>query len=167
MGTCTNCGRTYKPLRRGRCSTCARFLDRTGSERPYGAEDGRKAGATRGDAHPAWRGDAARPETKRARAQRRYALVACEACGAPATDRHHRNGDTGNNEPSNVARLCRRCHMAADGRLATFLSTSASLRGPQPPKPCANCGRPAKPLRRGLCHACNEYQRRQGKARPY
>jgi hypothetical protein len=34
--------------------------------------------------------------------------------------------------------------------------------GPRPPRPCAVCGRPAKPLRRGRCHACDEYFRRRG-----
>jgi hypothetical protein len=121
----------------------------------------------RGEQNPSWKGDAARRDTKRARAQRAYALTGCERCGAPATDRHHRDGDTGNNEPENVALLCRRCHMALDGRLAEFVSHSMSQRGPQPPKPCSNCTRPSKPLRGGRCHACDEYLRRRGVERAY
>jgi NMD protein affecting ribosome stability and mRNA decay len=34
-------------------------------------------------------------------------------------------------------------------------------------EPCKQCGKPSKPLRRGLCHACNEYFRRNGTHRPY
>lgn len=40
---CTNCGRLYKPLRKGRCAACNTYLRKTGRERPYGAEDGRRA----------------------------------------------------------------------------------------------------------------------------
>ena len=121
----------------------------------------------RGTAHPDWKGDAASPTSKRARAQRWYPLGPCEACGKPATDRHHRDGDPGNNTPGNIALRCRRCHMLLDGRLAAFLATSRSRRGPQPPQPCRNCGRLVKPLRRGRCHPCNEYLRRRGIERPY
>lgn len=121
----------------------------------------------RGENHPCWKGNSARSETKRARAQRAYALESCEKCGEPATDRHHIDGDTGNNERTNIMLLCRRCHMEIDGRLSNFRSHSASLRGPQPPKICTNCGRLAKPLRKGRCHSCNEYLRRYGIERPY
>lgn len=72
----------------------------------------------RGENHYAWKGDAALPTTKRLRAQARYELGDCESCGAQATDRHHKDGDTGNNVPENIAILCRRCHMTIDGRLA-------------------------------------------------
>ena len=41
----------------------------------------------------------------------------CEECEAPAVDRHHKDGDPSNNDLTNVASLCRRCHMLADGRL--------------------------------------------------
>lgn len=91
----------------------------------------------------------------------------CERCGDPAVDRHHKDGDTFNNVRDNIEFLCRRCHMAVDGRLAVFESTSMSNRGEQPPKECLNCGRLQKPLRRGRCHACNEYLRRRGVERPY
>jgi predicted amidophosphoribosyltransferase len=95
-------------------------------------------------------------------------LGVCERCGKPATERHHKDGDTGNNVRSNLAFLCRRCHMIEDGRLARFeaLARANARRQAQPPKPCANCGRPAKPLRRGLCGACAEYRRSTGRDRP-
>ena len=41
---------------------------------------------------------------------------ACEACGAPAYDRHHIDGNPENNVRSNIAFYCRRCHMDVDGR---------------------------------------------------
>jgi hypothetical protein len=91
----------------------------------------------------------------------------CERCGVPATDRHHKDGDTWNNERSNLEFLCRRCHMQVDGRMLAFESHSASKRGHQPPNQCVNCNRYMKPLRRGRCHACNEYLRRRGAERPY
>ncbi len=37
---------------------------------------------------------------------------------------------------------------------------------PIPAKMCTNCRRFKKPMRRGLCHACNEYLRRTGANRP-
>lgn len=47
-----------------------------------------------------------------------YQLGLCERCGKAATDRHHKDANTGNNEASNIEMLCRRCHMEIDGRLA-------------------------------------------------
>jgi hypothetical protein len=44
----------------------------------------------------------------------------CDRCGKPGRDRHHRDGNTLNNEPENIECLCRRCHMEIDGRLARF-----------------------------------------------
>lgn len=64
-----------------------------------------------------WRGDSATTQAGRARAERRYALKPCESCGKTKTERHHKDNNTLNNEPHNIAFLCRRCHMAEDGRL--------------------------------------------------
>lgn len=108
--------------------TCYRFRNRTGEARPYGDRNGTKEGALIGSKHPAWRGDAARPETKRSRAQRQFKLGSCELCQKAATDRHHKDGDTGNNSKRNVQMLCRRCHMEADGRLPKFLSTCLGMK---------------------------------------
>lgn len=77
----------------------------------------------RGESHYAWKGDAASTTTKRERIQKRISLkgVVCESCRvAPATDRHHIDSDPGNNVRENIALLCRRCHMTADGRLERF-----------------------------------------------
>ena len=52
------------------------------------------------------------------RAKRRFQLGACEVCGKPARDRHHRDDNPLNNGKANVMILCRRCHMQIDGRLA-------------------------------------------------
>jgi hypothetical protein len=121
----------------------------------------------RGHANAQWKGDAARPETKRARAQQVYSLGPCERCGLPATDRHHIDGDPGNNTAANIACLCRKCHMQIDGRLEQFIAAGGGRQtAPLPPKPCVICGRLAKPLRRGRCGACNEYLRNHGRECP-
>lgn len=54
--------------------------------------------------------------------------------------------------------LCRRCHMAEDGRLRNFL-VMAALPKTKPAQPCVECGRVYKPLRRGLCGPCSGRQR--------
>jgi hypothetical protein len=117
-----------------------------------------------GEANYSWKGDAAKPDVKRKRARRLYALGPCEQCGKPAFDRHHKDGDTGNNTPENVAILCRRCHMKTDGRLEALHKLAEDRKGKikKAPSPCAVCGRLAKPLRKGKCHACNEFFRRNG-----
>jgi hypothetical protein len=35
-------------------------------------------------------------------------------------ERHHKDGNPLNNDPGNIDRLCRRCHMVVDGRLDAF-----------------------------------------------
>jgi hypothetical protein len=50
--------------------------------------------------------------------------------------------------------LCRRCHMAEDGRMNVFM-VQARRSKTQPPKPCQQCSQLAKPLRRGLCGLCS------------
>jgi hypothetical protein len=88
-----------------------------------------------GALNPMWKGDAAAPESQRARARRRYKLGRCQHCGGPARDRHHVDGNPGNNEPSNGAELCRRCHMLVDGRLLRLLGRNWALRGQPRPAP--------------------------------
>lgn len=169
--TCRTCGRPYPKghsRRKGECPRCYAYRRRHGVARPFGDIDARGLTSPRGSEHPDWKGDDARDETKRARAQRMYKLdnALCECCSqVPATDRHHKDDDTGNNERNNLMFLCRRCHMTVDGRLEAFIN--APDRSPRPPKPCTNCGRPSKPLRKGRCHTCNEYLRRNGVERPY
>lgn len=73
----------------------------------------------RGTFNPQWKGNKASVVSGRARARHRYPSVKCESCnqGNRRLDRHHKDGNALNNEPSNIAILCRRCHMIADGRL--------------------------------------------------
>ena len=114
----------------------------------------------RGEDHYAWKGEQANRDAKRNRAQRAFSLdgVVCERCQEkPATDRHHRDDDVGNNFRDNLMFLCRRCHMEIDGRLGRNLDGG---RKPKPPKPCAQCSRLFKPLRRGLCSRCDSRKRR-------
>lgn len=66
-----------------------------------------------GSAHPKWKGDNVSINSKRKRARRLFVLDKCEKCGAKAEDRHHKDRDPGNNEPSNIIGLCRPCHIAA------------------------------------------------------
>jgi hypothetical protein len=98
--------------------------------------------------------------TGRNRAKKLYPILGkCELCDKDATDRHHKDGNTFHNSEDNVVFLCRHHHMSEDGRLAQLL-----INGVRPklmtPKMCINCGVMAYPLRKGRCHACNEYYRR-------
>lgn len=75
-----------------------------------------------GAANPKWKGDAALVNAGRQRARRIYQHIGpCSGCGALRGERHHRDGNTHNNDSANIAVLCRRCHMATDGRLSAFL----------------------------------------------
>lgn len=121
-----------------------------------------------GSTHPAWKGDNASDGAKRTRARRMYVVDDCERCGKPAMDRHHRDGNPGNNDPSNVAILCRKCHMLADGRLLrlTEIGANNSKRNQKPPRPCKTCGTINTVFWYGECHKCNEYRRRNSRSRP-
>jgi hypothetical protein len=129
---------------------------------------GPKGGATimgrsgAGADHYAWKGDGALPTTKRQRAVRLYRLGLCERCGRRGVDRHHKDGNTGNNDRSNIEILCRKCHMIVDGRLAAWLANNPAPAKFKPASPCRICGRLAKPLRKGKCSACDMYFRRHG-----
>lgn len=107
-----------------------------------------------------WNPDAtAGTKRKRARAVVSKLGERCTRCyEEKPLERHHIDGDTGNNDVSNIAVLCRRCHMEVDGRLEKIMAYTPQ---PHPPKECEECGRLSKPLRRGLCHACNERKRRR------
>lgn len=101
-------------------------------------------------------------------AQKLYPLLGqCEhhGCDEPAYDRHHRDGDTDNNDRENVEFLCRRHHMLADGRLEAFKRNGQHPK--QAAKSCSNCGRSYKPLRRGRCAPCAKWIRLKGEERPY
>lgn len=109
-----------------------------------------------GEHNVAWKGDAATTLVKRKRAVRRYPLGPCqhEGCDAWASDRHHIDGNTGNNDPSNIRLLCRRHHMIEDGRLQKL----AALNPPKkPPQPCVECGRLSRLRTHGLCTRCHSH----------
>lgn len=55
--------------------------------------------------------------------------------------------------------LCRRCHMVEDGRISHFHTMAREPKPVAPPRPCKGCGKPAKPLRRDLCNACESRRR--------
>ena len=135
------------------------WLNRKGNRRGWHLRGPNKP-IVRGKDVYCWKGDGASDGTKRARAQRSIPLGPCEKCGKLGVDRHHRDGDTGNNRRSNIAILCRRCHMEEDGRLQSFAALTPVAA--QPPKPCIVCGQPYKPLRNGRCANCDAYLRRHG-----
>lgn len=93
------------------CAVAHRFTDPAERERQ----------ARRGEDHYAWSGADVSVKGGRTRALRAYPKIGpCVACGAARAERHHVDGNTANNEPANVRALCRRCHMASDGRLEAF-----------------------------------------------
>ena len=69
-----------------------------------------------GELNPRWGGDNINPINGRCRAQRMYPRQACHICGRLA-ERHHKDENLLNNEPSNIEWLCRKHHMEADGRM--------------------------------------------------
>jgi len=69
-------------------------------------------------ANPNWKGAMAPIGTARKRARRLYNVQPCSVCGQTG-ERHHIDGNANNNDPSNIAFLCRRHHMIADGRAGT------------------------------------------------
>lgn len=80
--------------------------------------------------NPQWLGDGATEQSARRRSKyviRSLEGVTCEhdGCIAPALDRHHIDGNTHNNDPSNLRCLCRKHHMVEDGRLARLHERAA------------------------------------------
>lgn len=66
-----------------------------------------------------WRGDSVSIAGGNQRAQRAYPgtrLCSVDGCRSVA-ERHHRDGDTRNNEIENIEFLCNRHHKAVDGRM--------------------------------------------------
>lgn len=48
--------------------------------------------------------------------------------------------------------------MKVDGRMERFVAAKGGrLDEPLPPKPCQNCGKLAKPLRKGRCNTCAKW----------
>lgn len=121
-GNCKACGsfferyvRACKPEPKFCSSEC---YQSTMAGRTLSEEHKVKIGLTRQrEKHPLWKGDKASIRTGRCRAQNWFASKPCEICGASKSERHHADGNTLNNDPSNIQHLCRRCHMTVDGRI--------------------------------------------------
>jgi 5-methylcytosine-specific restriction endonuclease McrA len=78
-----------------------------------------------GSAHASWLGDSVSVRGGRTRAERLFPTIGpCGRCGAARGERHHIDGNTANNEASNIEALCRRCHMVEDGRLDRQIASS-------------------------------------------
>jgi hypothetical protein len=109
QSTCRTCGRRFSPLRFGECEPCYRYRHRHGVVRPWGAVD--KRGRT-GAENPNWRGDDAVSVSVHQRTIRLYPVLGmCELCGnALATSRHHWDRTPTNNDPKNIAAVCKSCH---------------------------------------------------------
>ena len=153
-----------------RCAYCEAVLT---TQRKYCSRacinrGNRSRAYSRGEGHYAWKGDDAGENTKRRRARKLMKIDACQQCGATAVDRHHKDGNTGNNDPSNLIALCRRCHMQIDGRLDQF--AEMRIRNGEKRRSeirhCSNCGQPYKPLRKGRCGKCSDYWYDHGIERP-
>lgn len=129
----------------------------------------------RDEASPAWKGSLANDKSKRMRCRKYYPSldgVLCERClRKPAVDRHHRDDNIENNEPGNILLVCRKCHMELDRRLDRLMANKALWWRIErdrwgdgnckvyDPRPCKNCGRLFKPLRKGRCATCDRYFR--------
>jgi len=74
-----------------------------------------------GPANAEWMGAAASRHAGRLRAQRLYKKIgSCEHCGGKSgrkPERHHKDENTHNNTPENIAILCRACHAKEHVRL--------------------------------------------------
>jgi hypothetical protein len=66
-----------------------------------------------------WKGNLASKSAGRGRARRKFQKAnLCQKCGSTRrVERHHKDGNPLNNRKRNIAILCRRCHMIADGRM--------------------------------------------------
>lgn len=73
-----------------------------------------------GEDHPNWIGDRVSHKSGRSRALRNYPAAPCLECGASPGERHHIDGNTANNHPSNIRMMCRKHHMAEHARLGTY-----------------------------------------------
>lgn len=77
--------------------------------------------AASGSNNARWKGDQAGAQAGRLRAEKMYRKIGpCVRCGSERSERHHKDGNTLNNDPSNIEIVCRRCHMEEDGRLSQF-----------------------------------------------
>jgi len=134
---CRDCGASITAKSKtGRCSRCAMAAVGRANARPpvtricagCGEEFTRPAGTPRtccswechlehrevprGADHWSWKGDEVGYWGRYRRAQKAVAAEPCEVCGEVNADRHHRNRNTLDNRPENIAFLCRSHHSA-------------------------------------------------------
>jgi hypothetical protein len=75
-----------------------------------------------GTKNPNWKGAECGQRSGGGRARTLYrGNSPCAVCGSPKTERHHKDGNTLNNLPSNISFLCRKHHMDTDGRLEEMI----------------------------------------------
>lgn len=85
------------------------------------------------------------------------AIGICEDCQkVAASQRHHIDENTMNNDRANLKFLCKSCHMRRHEVRRTR----------RPPRACANCGRMETHLARNKCGRCKAYYYRHGIDRP-
>ena len=136
---CDRCGHGPWKTRLGRiplvCAGCKSRIwnigigvkDQRGKRNHTDAEKAHLSMIRKGSKNPNWKGDNVEKDIGRDRARRMYPVrFPCEVCGSGPTDRHHKDDNPLNNSPSNIAFLCRRHHMEADGRLRDLVSSGAS-----------------------------------------
>lgn len=74
-----------------------------------------------GEKHPRWKGNAITPQSGRHRAQHHFPLLPCAVCGKEPqghrVHRHHKDGDTRNNNAENIICLCALHHKAEHKKL--------------------------------------------------
>lgn len=109
-----------RPLINGRCLTHDTMTAKARAELCRAISPLGVAAVARGEAHYAWKGNAAQRHTGRHRAQRLFAADTCERCSATASEavkihRHHKDGNPLNNARENVEILCEPCHIKAHG----------------------------------------------------
>lgn len=131
-GPCEQCGVVFSKYHRA-CHPFPRFCTPTCRNRATAVlphVQAIRSASHKGPRNKWWKGEAVSVKGGRTRAQRAFPIVrACEACGEDKKriDRHHKDGNTKNNSPENIAFFCRRCHMTVDGRLAALPNQMRAL----------------------------------------
>lgn len=116
-----------------------------------------------GNAHELWKGESAKPNNKRARAQRLYPDIGiCERCNAkPAIHRHHIDENPGNNARANLLFLCGKCHSAEH---RDQMLERAQARRITAPRPCPVCQQMRSGyFTTGRCARCYRFKQRNGR----
>jgi len=123
IGRCKQCGdeavdRSRHPKAKycsKRCFGLAQAAKGTPWLKP-GANEFNRGKAPKGEAHWNWKGNDVKPQAARSRTRKAFPIGPCNRCGIAPDQarvvRHHKDRNPRNNEPSNIERLCARCHTA-------------------------------------------------------